>query len=125
MLKQERISITVRALGCLMKKTILLAAILAGCQGTPIGDAMIGKEKLAQMDDQYCQSIGARKGSDAYIQCRLTKDTERERNHQAAYRRAGAGLAAAGASMQTSAAVNRQINCTSSRYGNQVYTNCY
>lgn len=110
-----------------MKLAVLLVAgiALTGCQGTPIGDAMIGKEKLAEMDDQYCQSIGARPASDAYIQCRLVKDTERQRNHQAAYRRAGAGLSAAGASMQNNAAMNRQVNCTSTKWGNTVRTNCY
>jgi hypothetical protein len=51
-----------------MKRLLVVAAVLlVGCQGTPIGDAMIGKEKLAQMDDEYCQSIGATPKSDAYV----------------------------------------------------------
>lgn len=98
-----------------MKWVVLLAAVaaLTGCQGTPIGDAMIGKEKLAEMDSAYCQSIGATKGSDTYMQCRMFKDAERQRNHQAAFQRAGAGLSAAGRSMQQNAAMNRPVNCTS------------
>lgn len=90
-----------------------LAAIsLSACQGTPIGDAMIGEGKLAQMDDQYCQSIGAAPKSQAYVQCRMFKTAQREEGHRQAFRRAGAGFAAAGASMQQAAAYNRPVNCT-------------
>lgn len=97
-----------------MKRVLLLVALaaLAGCQGTPIGDAMIGEGKLAQMDDQYCQSIGARPKTDAYVQCRMFKTSQRDASHQAAFRRAGAGLQAAGASMQQNAYANRTVNCT-------------
>ena len=44
-----------------MRKTLALlaACLLAGCAGTPVGDALIGPEKLAQQDDAYCRSIGA------------------------------------------------------------------
>lgn len=89
-----------------------LLAILCGCQGTPIGDAMIGKEKLAAMDDQYCQSIGAKKGSDIYVQCRMAKTAQRDAGHQRAFQNAGAGLAATGANMQRNAYNNRTVNCT-------------
>jgi hypothetical protein len=33
--------------------------------------------ELAAADDAKCQSYGARPGSDAYVQCRLTMDTQR------------------------------------------------
>lgn len=106
-----------------MKRVLLLIAAigLAGCQGTPIGDAMIGKERLAEMDSEYCQSIGATKGSATYTQCRLIKDTERQRNHQEAYRRAGTGLSQAGANMQA----NRPVTTNCSRFGNQVTCTSY
>ncbi|RAS13558.1 hypothetical protein [Ensifer adhaerens] len=88
------------------------AISLSTCQGTPIGDAMIGDEKLAQMDDQYCRSIGEAPQTQAYAQCRMMKTAQREQSHQQAYQRA-AGFAAAGASMQQSAASTyRPVNCT-------------
>lgn len=98
-----------------MKQVLILCAIaaLSGCQGTPIGDAMIGNEKLARMDDQYCQSIGAKPGTDGYTQCRMFKTSERDRSHQLAFQRAGMGLSAAGASMQNTAYTPQTINCTS------------
>lgn len=97
----------------MIKRTALIVVLaLTGCQGTPIGDAMIGKEKLAEMDDQYCQSIGAKKGSDIYVQCRMAKTAERDSNHQRAFARAGAGFAGAGASLRQNAYNNRPVSCT-------------
>lgn len=105
-----------------MKRLIVFAAVvLAGCQGTPVGDAMIGKAKLAMMDDEYCRSIGAVPKSDTYMQCRMYRDAQREQNHRAAFARAGAAFSAAGASMQA----NRPVNCTSRRIGYTVSTSCY
>ena len=98
-----------------MKRIVLLVLLaLIGCQGTPIGDAMIGKEKLAAMDDQYCQAIGAKKGTDVYVQCRMAKTAERDAGHQRAFARAGAGFAGAGASLRQNAYNNRTVNCTTS-----------
>jgi hypothetical protein len=36
----------------------LVAFVLGGCAGSIVGDALAGKEKLAQQDDAYCTSIG-------------------------------------------------------------------
>lgn len=117
-----------------MKRVLILCVVaaLSSCQGTPIGDAVIGKEKLAQMDDQYCQSIGAKPGTDGYTQCRMFKTSERQRGHQLAFQRAGAGLSAVGANMQNSAYVARPVNCTSTPTSTwvggpvrQVNTRCY
>lgn len=110
---------------------VLSVVVLAGCQGTPVGDAMIGKEKLAAMDDDYCRSIGAIPGSNPYIQCRMFRTAERNRSHQAAFQRAGASMAATGAAMQNNAIANRPVNCTSTASGTfvgrptQVNTTCY
>jgi hypothetical protein len=108
------------------------ALSLTACQGTPIGDAMIGEEKLAQMDDQYCQSIGATPKSQAYVQCRMFRTGQRQESHRQAFQRAGASFAAAGANMQRTAAANRPINCTSTPTSTwvggpvrQVNTTCY
>ena len=87
------------------------ALSLSACQGTPIGDAMIGEEKLAQMDDKYCQSIGAGPKTQSYAQCRMMKTMQREQSHQQDRQRA-AGFAAAGAAMQPSMSTYRPVNCT-------------
>jgi hypothetical protein len=42
--------------------------LLGGC---------VSAEKLAAIDDQKCQSYGARPGSDAYTQCRVAMDNQR------------------------------------------------
>lgn len=92
---------------------------------------MIGKEKLAQMDDDYCRSIGGKPGTDSYMQCRMFKTSQRDAGHQMAFRRAGAGLAGVGASMQANAAYQRPVTCTSTGSGTfvngpvtQVRTTC-
>ncbi|MGN7962190.1 hypothetical protein [Brucella sp. 22210] len=105
-----------------MKSILILASsliVLAGCQGTPIGDAMIGKEKLAAMDDSYCKSIGAAPNTNAYVQCRMFKTAQREQSHQRAYSRASASLANTGNQMQANArnqqlinAMNKPVTCT-------------
>lgn len=110
-----------------MRVNICFAAgiiILTGCQGTPVGDAMIGKQKLAQMDDQYCRSIGAKPSSPEYVQCREFKTAQRDQSHQLAFQRAAAGLRYTGQSMQTNANIHRSIDCTSRLSGNQVRTTC-
>jgi hypothetical protein len=61
-----------------------LCAVLAGCAGTPIGDAITGPEKLAAQDDAYCKSIGATKGTPQYTNCRLTLTQQREDSHNVA-----------------------------------------
>lgn len=94
-----------------MVAALFAGLLLSACQGTPIGDAMIGEEKLAQMDEQYCQSIGAGPKTQAYAQCRMMKTAQREQSHQLARQRA-AGFAAAGAAMQPSTSTYRQVNCT-------------
>jgi hypothetical protein len=48
-----------------MKRAMLLALLLAGCQSS--------EERLAAQnakDDQQCLSYGAQKGSDGYVSCR-------------------------------------------------------
>jgi hypothetical protein len=55
-----------------MKKAILLALLLAGCQSS--------EERLAAQnakDDQQCLSYGAQKGSDGYVTCRAQLSASR------------------------------------------------
>ena len=40
--------------------TLLAACLVAGCAGPPVGDALLGPEKLAQQDDAYCRSNRSR-----------------------------------------------------------------
>ena len=67
-----------------MRKMLALLAVclLAGCAGTPVGDALIGPEKLAQQDDAYCRSIGA--VGPNYTNCRLFMTKDRADRHTAA-----------------------------------------
>jgi len=51
-----------------MKRAILLALLLAGCETT--------EERLAS-DDRQCQSYGTKPGDQAYIACRMNLDTNR------------------------------------------------
>lgn len=60
---------------------MLSASLLAGCAGSPVGDALRGPEKLAQEDDAYCRSIGAQ--GDAYTNCRLVVAQQRAAGHAA------------------------------------------
>lgn len=49
-----------------MKRAVLLALLLAGCQTT--------EERLAA-DDAQCRSYGSKPGESAYMQCRMNLDT--------------------------------------------------
>lgn len=59
----------------------LVASFLAGCAGSPVGDALAGPEKLAAADDSYCQSIGTRFGTPEYANCRMAQTNNRENRH--------------------------------------------
>ena len=53
-----------------MKRAILFALLLAGCQTT--------NDRIA-LDDRQCQSYGVPIGSPGYVQCRMNLDTNRVR----------------------------------------------
>jgi predicted ATPase len=63
-----------------MGKTILFACLLlTGC--------ITAQERAAQLDlveDQQCQSYGAKPGSDAYVACRTQVANQRSANRAAA-----------------------------------------
>lgn len=70
-----------------IKAVVVIVAsslLLAGCAGSPVGDALAGPEKLAAQDDSYCQSIGAIKGTPQYTDCRLRVTQMRETKHNVA-----------------------------------------
>ena len=108
---------------------VLVTAALGGC----ITKAIQEKEtsEAGPKHDAYCQSIGAKPGTDTYAQCRLTMLSQL-RTDQAETRArlsaAGDAVIAAGAQIQANAAAqaaaNRPVNCTSVRTGNFVNTSC-
>lgn len=53
-----------------MKRAVLLALMLAGCQTT-------NPEAQIAADDRQCQSYGVAPGSPGYVQCRSNLDTNR------------------------------------------------
>ncbi len=53
-----------------MKRAVLLALMLAGCQTT-------NPEAQIAADDRQCQSYGVAPGSPGYVQCRTNLDTNR------------------------------------------------
>lgn len=93
-----------------------ILALLAGCAGSPVGDAM-NPQGVADREDGYCQSIGAQPGSPEYINCRLQVGGQRQQAHSARI----LGAAAIAQSMQPAPA----RNCTSTRFGDQIRTTCY
>ena len=99
---------------------IVAAVTLAGCAMGPT------PQQVAAGDDAECRSYGAAPGTDAYFNCRMAKDRQRQQNR--------AALAAALISSPPPQPVYvspqvvappPSVNCTSSRIGNQVHTNCY
>ena len=77
---------------------MLIAALLSGCAGSPLGDAIAGPEQLAQRDDAYCRSIGTTMGTTEYANCRMIASQQRANNHTASL-----GLMAAGAAVVANA----------------------
>lgn len=69
-----------------MKRAVLLALMLAGCQTV--------EERIA-IDDKQCQSYGVGVGSPAYVQCRQSLDTNRANVRASERFGAGGGLSGA------------------------------
>jgi hypothetical protein len=53
---------------------LISAALLSGC---------VTAQDIAANDDDACQSYGAQPGSQAYFQCRMAKDQQRQANNAA------------------------------------------
>ena len=92
----------------------LFMVVLSGCAGSVVGDAIRGPERLAADDDAYCQSIGARPGTDAYTSCRMHVTDARDARH-------GRALDRAAGAIQASQPSSSQTTCTS--FGNTVNCN--
>jgi hypothetical protein len=87
---------------------------LAGCAGSPVGDAIAGPEKLAAQDDSYCQSIGLKFGTNEYANCRLIQSQQRDRRHTARL-----GIAAQSLSNLSAPTSSPSVTTTCNRFGNQ------
>jgi hypothetical protein len=108
-----------------MFRVLLLALFLSGCM-----TAQEQAQNIAASDDADCRSYGAQPGSDAYYQCRMAKDQQRQQTRAAivgAYlsRPAPAPYMLPMPQQPQVAPVNRPMNCTSVPIGNTVSTNCY
>jgi hypothetical protein len=55
---------------------LVLAGLCAGCMSAEERNA-----NIAASDDATCQSYGAQPGSQAYFQCRMTRDQQRQANN--------------------------------------------
>lgn len=106
------------------------AVSLAGCAGSPVGDAIAGPEALAQRDDAYCKSIGTNLGTPEYANCRMLAEQNRANRHAASLGLAAAG-AAAGAAYVASAnqpvyapAPAAPVRCRSVYVGTMLQTVC-
>ena len=69
-----------RSLGLLV---FFLALPLAGCfeatsRPPGMGEVLMSKDEVAAKDDAICRGYGAKPGTDAYIQCRVTQDQRRD-----------------------------------------------
>lgn len=96
-----------------------LGLLLVGCQGSVVGDALAGKEGRDKQDDQYCQSIGATKGTNLYVQCRMQATQNRDMRHAAAWANYNRGVANMNAAAYQP---NRMVTTNCNRFGNSV--NC-
>jgi hypothetical protein len=91
------------------------AALLAltGCKSTA---------ERATEADNFCQGIGARPGSDAYMQCRIIQQQRQDADRARRLAAINEGLS----DVQRSVSGNRGVSCTTSEgaYGT-VKTTCY
>ncbi|MCK1733923.1 hypothetical protein IVA79_08130 [Bradyrhizobium sp. 138] len=99
-----------------------LSLVLFGCAEYQAQQAA----EIASGDDAQCNSYGAKPGSDAYIQCRVSLDNHRQANRRAAL---GAYLEMQRQNNAQPTPVyqmptNRQTNCTSVVNGQVINTTC-
>jgi hypothetical protein len=76
-------------------------------------------------EDTECRQIGARPGTDIYVQCRMFKQQQRAQKEQADAASSDALLAYGSQMMAGPQTTTLQANCTSTRMGFQTVTNCY
>lgn len=108
-----------------MKRVVVVCAVglaLGGCMTRARQEQQIAE--AGPKEDAFCRSIGAKPGSDAYVNCRTTmrqellrsQAQERDRNS-----RVGDALIAAGGAIS---AGRPTLNCQSSTFMGQTTTTC-
>jgi len=112
-------------LGCLMKKTMLLAAmaaLLAGCT-TSIDEMSYPQRQkyVAGMVDK-CRKEGV---PDAEMNACVQQEVTADQSRRMRQKQVGAAIAGASQSYGRYLQANRPVNCTSTGYGNTVRTTCY
>lgn len=120
-------------LGDFMKLTIAMCVgvlSLSACQTKPIEQMSYTEVKaLAGEIQKRCYAQGVKPNSREYDMC-IRQEISREQSTRVANRQRqialGEAISEAGANMQRNAAMNRPVNCTSSRgYGTTINTTCY
>jgi hypothetical protein len=90
---------------------LTLTFFLAGC---------VSPQQAQTEDDSACRQMGARLGSDVYVQCRLSQQLRRDaRRREIADAFSDAGLALMAGQARTA-----PLNCTSTRFGSTIDTTC-
>lgn len=97
-----------------------LALMLAGCVSP---QQQAARQEVS--DDAGCRQMGARPGTDIYVQCRMFKQQQRTQKEQADAASSAALLAYGSQMMAGPQTTTLQANCTSTRMGFQTVTNCY
>lgn len=110
-----------------MHRILIIAGLSLLCSGCLTTEEQA--EQAAAADDASCQSYGAKRGTDLYIQCRMQKDQQRQANRAAV----AAAIASQPAPQPYYApvpmlppppVVTRPTNCMSMPMGNMVSTTC-
>ncbi len=99
---------------------VLCGLALSGCISPEQQAAM--KAEIDARNDATCRGYGARPGSDAYVNCRLTIDQNVAAENARVSAESGAKLRAIGQQMMTG---QPSVRCTSNTFGTQTTTNCY
>jgi len=104
---------------------LMVAGMLGGCVS----------RVAAKKDDEYCQSIGAKPGTETYTKCRLQLRAEGQSNSAAGVAQSQAWQQNWNNFMQQQRALEAQVpqpnpygnrfSCTSNRIGTLTTTNCY
>ena len=80
----------------------------------------------ANSDDAECRSFGAQPGTDTYVNCRIQlKKIASDQQTESAAQKQRAAQAFIMNMQQQQPAIQPQINCTSTKFGQTVNTNCY
>jgi hypothetical protein len=106
---------------------VALGLTMAGCAGSPVGDAIAGPEAVAAREDAYCRSIGLTLGTPEYANCRMSVNNQRQLRHQAAIQGTAAGLQQWGSQLQIGqpqAVRSAPRQCVSRRMHDQIVTDC-